>query len=174
MRRAFTLLEALVSLALVLVVLGGLAAICSGVWRTQNFAGEKDLSLATEISLLQVARECAEVRDWQLPTLLTPSDQLQFRKLDPQRSHDPPQDSDRLPRQPIPLADSWIDDPALRVSVRYFVAQGQLWREQGALRWEIAAINPDFEASRLADGRVSLRYSYQNVRRSLTVIGILP
>lgn len=171
MRRAFTLLEALVSLSLVLVVLGTVAAICRGVWRSQSFAAQKDLDLSTEIAMLGVARECAEAREWLSP----PGSEVRLRKLNPLMSHDPPRDSDRLPAQPLPLPVSWNDAPTLRLNLRYFLQQGKLWRQQASEPpWEIAEINPDFQANRQADGRITLRYSYAQVRRSLTVMGMMP
>jgi prepilin-type N-terminal cleavage/methylation domain-containing protein len=170
-KRGFTLLEALVSLALVLVVLGTVAAICRGVWRSQSFAAKKDLDLTTEIAMLGVARECAEAREWLSP----PGSEVRLRKLNPLVSHDPPRDSDRLPAQPLPLPTSWSDDPGLRLQVRYYLQAGRLWRQQASDDpWEIAEINADFQADRQADGRITLRYSYAQSKRSITVMGILP
>ena len=89
------------------VMLTAVGMVCSGVWRSQSFAVEKDLASAIELRMLQVGHECAEAREWPSPATAAPVSSLKFRKLDPQKSHDPPLDLDRLPRQPLPLPPGW-------------------------------------------------------------------
>jgi hypothetical protein len=170
--------EAMVSMALMLVVMVAVAGVCRDVSRISNFSSKKDRAVAVELRMLDVARECSEGREWLSPlppsTAVVP--EVRFRKLDPQQSHEPPLDADRLPALvPRPPLASWDGfAPAFLVTVRYHYGPDGLQRNGVA----VAPVRSDFACRRLPDGRLQLEYSYVDgaatVRRSLAVLPVVP
>lgn len=176
-RRGLSLGEAMVSMALMLVVMAAVAGVCRDVSRISNFTSKKDRAVALELRMLDVARECSEGREWlaPLPSSTAPSAEVRFRKLDPRQSHDPPQNGDRLPAAvPRPPLASWDGFAApLQVTVRYHYSNDGLQRNGVP----VAPVRSDFACRRLPDGRLQIDYSYlegtEVVSRSLAVLPVL-
>lgn len=168
----------MVSLSLMLVVMAAVTHVCRDVSRISNFSSKKDRAIAIELRMLEVARECSEAREWLSPGpgSLAPVAEVRFRKLAPDKSHDPPWDGDRLPAAvPAPPLPSWNGfSTALQVTVRYHYANEGLQRNG----IPVAPIQGDFLCRRLPDGRIQLDYSYVDgdaiVQRSMPAFVVVP
>lgn len=177
-RRGVSLGEALISLALFLVVLTAITAVARDVMRSQRFSAQKDRSMALELRLLEVARECAQAREW-LEPLRNPGStgqRLRFRKVNPRLNQEPPGGSDRLPATvPLPPLASWDGfAPAWLDEVDYQCSGGQLLR----CGQPLAPLEADFRVTHLADGRLQIDYAYRDdqsalVRRTVYAFPVL-
>ena len=80
MRRGFSLMEALITLALLSIALGAMASLMASMNRLQRSSDEKDQRLVLVMHALEMMR--AEVEE-AVEILPAPSDRYQFRKIDP-------------------------------------------------------------------------------------------
>lgn len=129
-RRAFTFLEALVTLALVAVVFGALMIMLLEAFRIARKSSDKTASAeAAELGLERMSSEAREALVIVGPAVATSDVQLTFHKINPDNTV-----TNRLPNTP-PLPDplaTWNPfTPAYLLQVRYLVVSEQLRREVG-------------------------------------------
>ena len=79
-KRAFSLMEALITLALLSIVLGAMASLMASMNRMERNGAEKDQRLVLVLHALEMMR--AEVEE-AVEIVPVPSDRYQFKKIDP-------------------------------------------------------------------------------------------
>ncbi|MEW6277205.1 MAG: hypothetical protein AB1758_01180 [Candidatus Eremiobacterota bacterium] len=159
--RAFTLAEALISLVLVALVLGIVAAMMGEYASIGRFSSGRDqAALAVQVALERMAGETREAAAVLKPDAANLSSELLLERLDPSY--------EGLPAPvPDPPPPSWNPYPAAaRIQVRYRLASGTLVREvtpaSGPTRSMAVAESLGGLACRLlASGNVEISVSVQ-------------
>jgi prepilin-type N-terminal cleavage/methylation domain-containing protein len=170
-RRGLSLLEVMINLSLIGVMLAVVAVLCHNVFQTRRDA--EKLSRDTQVSmvLLRLGQECKTGREWLAPRPGSPSQRLEFRRLDPT--------ADRLPATvPVPPPAGFVSDEAahmMRVNYRVDATRRTLLRQTNGSGPELECLAgvDRLAGTFLPDGRLQVELwagePGLEVRRSLTV-----
>ncbi|MFN8613722.1 MAG: type II secretion system protein [Vulcanimicrobiota bacterium] len=144
MKRAFTLLEALVTLGLVAVVFGALMIMLLQAFRIARKSSDKTVTAeAAELGLERMSSEAREALLILNPVVGATDTQLVFKKVNPDNSV-----TNRLPNTPPAPDTTAIWDPftpTYLLKVRYSLSGEQLMREVGP------AVGPSTATMRLCE-----------------------
>jgi prepilin-type N-terminal cleavage/methylation domain-containing protein len=170
--RGFTLVEALLTIALIALILGFVANICNEYARIIKFSTKKDKTVINaQMASERVKNELAEAVSILLPADGTSSSELRFERIDPCNAS-------RLPENPSPTPASWNPaDSSWKVTVRYYVEDQTLFREstspgRAAVIERLADGIAGFSCSSLSEGAYQINASYledNNVVKALNV-----
>lgn len=165
-RRGISLIELMVSMAVMLVVLGVAAGLMREYSSAVRFSSAKAASLAAQVALQRMVAETREALVMLAPASSASGSELRFEKIDPSAGEWIP------PVVPDPVPVSWDPQPAgLVMEVRYFVdGRGTLVREvtppAGPLQaWDLAPEISGLAVNHATSGLVELELSVQEPGR---------
>ena len=122
-RKALTLLESIITFALLLGIMGSVAGIIKEYINVTRFAAQKDLALqSVEVALDRMSREVSQATKVTSPASAVAVPDLRFERIDPASTT-------RLPDPPSGLGPWNPAAPADIIRVHYYLLNGNLMRE---------------------------------------------